>query len=270
MLKTRAIAALIFAPALLALVLLGGLPLQLTCLVLVWLMLWEFLGLTLGPGQVYLKIVGYLFTSVVAQRTVELGPTLPYDLLLPVGTMLLFAAILWRPEPLDRSMHNAAVVIFGAAYCGGLIPYLSRLREIEQSAGWAFMALFCTWGADTGAYFAGRLFGRHKLYPLVSPGKTWEGLVGGLVWGIGVAFLVRHLFGMDLAAHHLVVIGTLAAVIGLIGDLSESLLKRSVSAKDSGTLIPGHGGVLDRFDAVMFAAPAIYIYASVLTYWRGS
>ena len=142
----------------------------------------------------------------------------------------MFIAVLLRPDPIHASISRAGLVAIGAVYAGGLIPYLARLRELPSGMALALMALFCTWGADTGAYFAGRLFGRHKLYPKVSPGKTWEGLGGGILWGIGVAFLVRFLFRMHLDAVHVVAMGVLAACFGLVGDLAESLLKRSVGA----------------------------------------
>jgi phosphatidate cytidylyltransferase len=264
LLKTRVIAALIFAPAVLALVVLGGLALKIACLFLAWLMFWEFASLTLGPSNAWLKVVGYGLVSVVAARTVDLGPAVPFELLLPLGTLVVLAVVLSQPEPIEGSMKRAAFVFLGTAYCGGLIPYLSRLRELEHGAALAIMALFCTWGADTGAYLVGRAFGRHKLYPKVSPGKTWEGLAGGLVFGVGVAFLVRYLFRMELGIVHVAVIGVIGAAFGLVGDLAESLMKRSVGAKDSGTLIPGHGGVLDRFDAVMFVTPAVYAYVALL------
>jgi len=263
-LKARVIAALIFTPAVLGFVVFGGLPLKFGCVALAWLMLREFLSLTLGSGERYAKVTAYLLTTVLALRLSGLLPPWNLELLLPAGVLVLFVAVLAQPLPIEASMRRSAFVLLGAAYTGGLIPYLSRLREIEQGLGFALLALFCTWGADTGAYFVGKNFGKHKLYPKVSPAKSWEGLVGGVSAGIMVAFLVRSLVRMELSIGHTVGIGVLAACLGLLGDLSESLLKRSVGAKDAGTLIPGHGGVLDRFDAVMFVAPALYIYAALL------
>ena len=130
--------------------------------------------------------------------------------------------------------------------------------------GLSLGAIFCTWAADTGAYFAGRAFGRHKLYPKISPGKTVEGAIGGLASAVGAAFLIRFLFDVPMEAAYTAGMGAVAGVAGVIGDLSESLLKRSVGAKDSSRLIPGHGGVLDRFDGVMFAAPALYAYVVIV------
>lgn len=264
MLKTRVIAALIFAPALAALVYGGGLALGIACFIIAMLMMWEYLHMTLGQGEAYLKAVGFALAAVVVASALEWWPAATLSVLWPVTTVVLFLAVLLRPDPIDCSIRRAAFVALGVAYCAGLIPYLARLRALEQGLGFALMALFCTWGADTGAYFSGRLLGRRKLYPKISPSKTVEGVVGGLVASIGVAFLIRALFDMAVSPAHTALIGVIAGTFGVIGDLCESMLKRSVGAKDSSALIPGHGGVLDRFDAVMFVAPALYFYVVLL------
>ena len=279
MLKLRVLAALVFAPPLLVLVWYGRAPLVIATLVMALLMLWEFYRLTLGPGEPYLKLIGYGLGGAIALGTVGLLPAMAIEVAWPLGLLGLFIAILLRPDPIQQSMTRAGLIAVGAIYGGGLIQYLARLRDLPAGLALALMALFCTWGADTGAYFAGRFFGRHKLYPKVSPGKTVEGLVGGLASAVGVAFLVRSLpailptawhqalglvepgYSNGLAAWQLVAIGAIAALLGVAGDLSESMLKRSVGAKDSSNLIPGHGGVLDRFDAVMFVAPGVYVFA---------
>ncbi len=244
------------------LIYLGGLPLAITCAVLSVLMMWEFLQMTLGPGEHYTKAIGYLFAA--ATCTALLGWIDPKIgiLLVPTGTMLLFLAMVVRPQPLELSTKRASLVALGVLYTAGLIPFLALLRDIDPKLGLGLglMALFSTWGSDSGAYFAGRALGRHKLYPSVSPGKTIEGGIGGVLSAIGVAFLVRWMFDMEIALGHTFALGTLAGVFGVVGDLAESLLKRSVGAKDSSKLIPGHGGVLDRFDGVIFVVPAMYVY----------
>ncbi|MBI5508275.1 MAG: phosphatidate cytidylyltransferase [Deltaproteobacteria bacterium] len=264
MLKTRAVAALIFAPLVLGLVIWGATPLALATVVLALLMARELTRLVQAAAPPADRVLTYLGTFAVAWQTAGLPPQGPTGPLVAVGVLLLFVAVLLRPDPIDQSVGRAAAILFAAVYCGALIPYLSRLREVEDGAALAVIALCCTWGADTGAYFAGRAFGRHKLYPKVSPGKTWEGLSGGLVASVGLAFLIRWLFRTELAAPATLILGLIAALCGVAGDLFESLLKRSVGAKDSGTLLPGHGGVLDRFDALMFVAPAVYIYVELV------
>lgn len=266
MLRTRVIAALIFAPALAGLVYLGGLALEIACMIIAILALWEFLELTLGAGQRYAKAFAFVAGILVAASTLGWPYGIPLGTLWPASTLVLMLSVLARPEPIDASIRRTALISLGVAYCAGLIPYLARLRELPDGFAFAFAALFCTWAADTGAYFAGRFLGRHKLYPKISPSKTVEGLVGGLVAAVAAAVAIKVVFHVPIMLVDAVIIGSIAAVFGVAGDLCESMLKRSVGAKDSSTLIPGHGGVLDRFDAVMFVAPAVYLYVDLFVY----
>jgi phosphatidate cytidylyltransferase len=261
---TRTLAALVLAPALLYLVWLGGTPLAVTCLVLVALALWEYQRMMLGAGEVGFKIAGFGAAGAVACAVLGWLPASVAPALLPGATILVLLVALFTPEPIERSTTRAALVLLGVAYAAGLFPFLYRLREVPSlGLGLSLSALFCAWGADTGAYLTGRAIGKHKLYPVISPNKTVEGFVGGLALAIGVAFFIPHLFHYELAAPHLFAIGAIAGVLGVAGDLCESMMKRSVGAKDSSHLIPGHGGVLDRFDAVIFVAPAVYVYVTL-------
>ncbi|HET6345263.1 MAG TPA: phosphatidate cytidylyltransferase, partial [Myxococcota bacterium] len=186
--------------------------------------------------------------------------------LAPAGALLLLTAVLFQPEPMATSIQRAALVALGVVYCAALIPYLAVLRgrpDDSHGLGLCLMALFCTWASDTGAYFAGRTLGRRKLYPKISPSKTVEGGVGGLLTAVAMAFAIRGALHLDLSPLHTGLLGAVSAAFGAVGDLCESMLKRSVGAKDSSKLIPGHGGVLDRFDGVMFAVPAFYIYIAL-------
>jgi phosphatidate cytidylyltransferase len=155
--------------------------------------------------------------------------------------------------------------LFAGVY-GALIGYVVPLRQLGAAsswsgAGWVLMACATTWGGDTGAYFAGRAFGRRKLFPRISPAKTWEGFVGGLFASIAAALVVRALALPQLAVGHALVLGVLGGVGGPVGDLVESMLKRAWGVKDSGKLLPGHGGMLDRVDALMVNAPIVLLYA---------
>jgi len=263
-LSHRVLAALVFAPALFGLIWLGGVALGVTVLFIAWLMLWEFLEMTLGPGESYSKLCGFFLVTVVTLAVLGWWPSHVVAVVVPASVVGLLVAMMLRPIPMERTMIRAGFVSVGVLYSAGLLPFMAVLRENQElGLGLALAALFCTWGADTGAYFVGKAIGRHKLYPRVSPGKTIEGAFGGVAASAGVAFLVRWLFSLDLGQFDVIAIGTLAAVFGLLGDLCESMIKRSVGAKDSSNLIPGHGGVLDRFDGVMFAAPAIWAYAEI-------
>ncbi len=265
MLKTRVIAAAVFTPAILAAVYFGGLPLKITCLSLGIVMMWEFLRMALGPKNHGIKVITYILGGVIALAILGILPMRLLPMLLPGGIMVLAIAVLVKPHPIDVALHRATAMALAVLYGACLIPYLSVLREGPMGLGLALCALFCTWGGDTGAYFSGRAFGKHKLYADVSPNKTIEGAVGGVLTAIIAAFIIRFIFpgALHIGTLHVVGVAVSAAIMGAIGDLCESLFKRSAGIKDASNIIPGHGGVLDRFDAVMFAAPAVYIYATI-------
>jgi phosphatidate cytidylyltransferase len=152
----------------------------------------------------------------------------------------------------------------GILYIGWLLGYAVALRHVDGGRNWLFFALFCTFGSDTAAFFTGRAIGRHKLAPSISPGKTWEGTTGGLLGAVGVGLLFLLDTPVSLAAQLTVwqagALALLVSVFGQMGDLVESLFKRNVGAKDSGRLMPGHGGILDRMDSVVFAIVIVYYW----------
>jgi phosphatidate cytidylyltransferase len=155
-----------------------------------------------------------------------------------------------------------AATVAGTLYAGFLPTFLPLLkRDFGAASGeLVVFVLFVTWIADTGAYAAGRAFGQRKLYPAISPGKTWAGAIGGLLGAIGAAAAVKLWRLPELGWVDVAVLAGPGAVLGQLGDLVESMIKRSSGAKDSGGLLPGHGGILDRIDAVLFFAPLVYLY----------
>jgi len=160
----------------------------------------------------------------------------------------------------EHAPTRTAHAVTGCLYAGlGLAP-IAALRVGPSGLQWVISALVITWANDTCAYFAGRLLGRHKLHPAVSPNKTWEGFLGGAVGSVAGMFVARWVVFHGLTTVDCVALGLLGAVLGPLGDLCESLLKRAHGVKDSGMLIPGHGGLLDRVDALLFNAPAVYLY----------
>lgn len=166
---------------------------------------------------------------------------------------------------------NKARYLRAAGFCLGVVyvvvsfSYLVRLFTLEHFRFWIFLVLASTFLGDTFAYFAGRSFGKRKLAPTISPGKTNAGLWGALLGGIVGAMVVRILFWPEAPLLQTLLIGLFVALIGAMGDLSESLIKRAFSVKDSGNLIPGHGGLLDRLDGLMFTAPFVYS----ASHWMG-
>ncbi len=166
---------------------------------------------------------------------------------------LLVAALLQRGE-LAQAPRSAALAALAWGYAGLLPAAVVALRE---GAGWEWVVLLfvVTWANDTLAYFAGRFLGKRPLAPRISPKKTWEGFWGGAAGSVLGALAVKALFIPELSVPAAVLVGAGGAVLGPLGDLSESMLKRAAGVKDSGRVIPGHGGLLDRIDAVLFVAP---------------
>jgi phosphatidate cytidylyltransferase len=157
-----------------------------------------------------------------------------------------------------------ALTISGGLYVGWLLSHFVALRALPYGLAWTALALLATWASDSGAYFLGRAIGRHKLCPTLSPGKTWEGIAGGLIGGLLaggiVGALAMHWVGAIGVLQGLAV-GGIAAVMAPFGDLAISMMKREAGVKDSGALIPGHGGMLDRTDSLMSVAVATYYFA---------
>ena len=172
---------------------------------------------------------------------------------------------LFRFRDIPSVASRYAATVLGIVYAGFLTTYLAKLKLIDPNQGGdtVVIVLLVAWIADTGGYFAGRFLGKAKLYEAVSPKKTWAGAWGGLAGSVlGVAVLKLGFAGW-LSWIDVLAIAIPGGILGQMGDLSESLIKRSVGVKDSGALLPGHGGLLDRIDAVLFIAPYVYAYLIV-------
>jgi phosphatidate cytidylyltransferase len=184
--------------------------------------------------------------------------------LLFVGFSLLF---LFRVRSIDTAAREVAFAMLAFLYIPFLLMHLVQLRQTPFGIQWMFVIMLIVMTNDSAAYYTGSAFGRHRLYPLVSPKKSIEGAVGGLVGSLGGTLLAKFTFFPQLTFEDAAVTALVIGVVGQAGDLFESLLKRSFGVKDSGTIIPGHGGVLDRLDSILFAAPITYYY--VLFFFRG-
>ena len=156
-----------------------------------------------------------------------------------------------------------SALITGMHYIGLTLSYLLVIRGLPEGALLIFFVVLVTWAGDTGAYVAGKSLGRHALAPAISPKKTYEGLAGGLVFACLLALIAREWFLPRLSPGDCLLLSLLLTAAGLAGDLAESAVKRSAGIKDSGALIPGHGGMLDRLDSLLFTAPVFYYYVTV-------
>jgi phosphatidate cytidylyltransferase len=183
-------------------------------------------------------------------------------------TAMLIAAMAaaLRRNDREHALTRMAVTVFGVLYVSWLGSHLILIRELPRAVGLGYAAGFplviavftMTWCCDTGAYVAGRLFGRHKLLPAISPGKTVEGAVGGVVFSIAGILVAGLIVDIPFSLTTAVALAVVASVTGQVGDLAESLIKRDAGIKDSSRAIPGHGGILDRFDSLLFTAPVLY------------
>jgi phosphatidate cytidylyltransferase len=191
---------------------------------------------------------------------------------LAVAAMALLVLNLFRPGPIERAPHRVAASALAWLYCGVLISTVVGLR-IHFGFGWVILAFVVSWLNDTLAYFGGRFFGKTPFFPKVSPKKTWEGFAGGALGSVLGALGTKAVFlalpqpsgeTFQLSWVGCVGLGLGASVLGPLGDLSESMLKRAAGVKDSGNLIPGHGGMLDRIDALLFITPWIYLWATLV------
>lgn len=168
-----------------------------------------------------------------------------------------------RAEPVEGADRRLAWLVAGPIYIGGTLSTLILLHLQEDGGRWVILSMIFAFGSDTAAYFAGKLMGKHRLYPVVSPNKTVEGAIGGLLGGVAGALAAHFWFLPALPLWEGVVLALLAAAVGQLGDLCVSLIKRSCGVKDSGAILPGHGGLLDRVDALAFTSVVTWGYVAL-------
>jgi phosphatidate cytidylyltransferase len=230
----------------------------------------EFFRITGVVKALPLFIAGLLFTVLFI-----IYPHFHCNWNVPPLTILLMAAVVLTPISLlfmqskEGLFQSWAWLLGGILYIGWLLGLLVALRIEpgtaafpEAGRNFLFLALFTTFGSDTAAYFVGKAIGRHKMAPHISPGKTWEGAAAGLLGGVIITllFIIDTPLQLPLSYWQAIVLGLLISFFGQCGDLVESLLKRNFGVKDSGTLMPGHGGLLDRLDSILFAGVVVYLY----------
>ena len=228
-------------------------------LVVAGLALTEYVNLTLAAASRRLRAC-VVVVGVGLAAALYLRPELALVWVL-AAVVAVSTAVLLEPGDLGAAGARLGLAGFGVVYLGALPASLALLhRDAAHGAVWVCAAIAVTFGNDTGAYFAGRALGRHKLYPAISPAKTVEGAVGGLAAGLGILLAGHATLAPTMTVADCLLIAGPAAVLGPVGDLVESMIKRSAGAKDSGKLLPGHGGMLDRIDALLFVSAWVYVY----------
>ena len=227
------------------------------------LALYEFL--VLGRRKGYdIPVVLCLLVALFIMAAFVLEPV-SVEIGVFIALLVIPGSYVFGMKNIDEALPSSAVAVLATLYVGMLGGSLIRLRnDFETGPQLVAFLLFVVWLGDAGAYYVGKSLGKHKLSPRISPKKTVEGLAGGIVASAVAATVIHFVFLPELPLLHAMVIGPILAVAGVIGDLAESMWKRSAAVKDSGTLIPGHGGFLDRFDSILFTAPILYIYWALL------
>jgi phosphatidate cytidylyltransferase len=212
-------------------------------------------------GGAALFTIFYFATPDPAQQRLDVHTMVMVLIVLTIGTLI---AMTLRGAPFDKMIASAGATILGVLYVVLLGGHLVALRTgFEQPLSAHLLSFFflVLMGSDTGAYYTGRAIGKHKLAPTISPGKTWEGVAGGVLAAFALAAVAHFWFFKELPLKWALPLAGVMAILGILGDLTESALKRGAGAKDAAKILPGHGGVLDRLDSLLFNAPLIYYFA---------
>ena len=272
--RPRALSAIALVPVLLIVLALGGAFLAAAIALVTVLAARETFALLSSAGHPTLPVLGTVLALTVILDAAFPGVLEGSGLLLvAIGIVLVSVASFSRPDPRD-GLATWMATIFGALYVSLLafvvrlghaapaVPTDAPLAGLGPERGWILLLVLAVWSYDTGAFLVGRRFGRERFLEHISPSKTYAGLVGGVVATTVVVGAV--LAGLGHPPSHALILGPLTALAAQAGDLAESMLKRAANAKDSSTLIPGHGGMLDRVDSFLFAAPVVTLYVVAL------
>jgi phosphatidate cytidylyltransferase len=298
-LTKRIVFGVVAAPVAIAIVLYGGWPLAALLAITSALGAWEFFRMAHASGLTPLDDLGIAIAGIVPLvvharylRLYDPDATIGVGSLAMVVLLVLLAVTIWARGVNGKPLGAVATTVFGIAYTGCALSYGyairyhdyafapatlhvgSRAVDVPSGGLLLLLPLLATWASDIGAYAFGRTLGRNKLIPSVSPGKTVEGAIGGLVASVVVAwaysrFVLRpdaHL-GFRWEPVGIIAFGVLVSVAAQVGDLAESLLKREAGVKDSSHIIPGHGGILDRFDSLLFVMPIAFVVLGALLTW---
>lgn len=267
MLRTRALSAVAIVIPVAVLLWLGDLAWLAGIVAVAALGVHEFAAAMRQNGRRPLAAMGWGL-AVALPCAAYADPTL--TLMLPVLVLAVAGSLVFtlaRPH-LEGALDDWALSLSGMLYVTLLLAYFVALRQVDRGLQWILLALLCTWACDSAAYLVGRAIGKHLFAPRISPKKTWEGVVGGIAAAMAAGLLAVPLVGAHPVAALL--LGGGVAAVAVVGDLAESFIKRQFGIKDFGTLIPGHGGVLDRVDSLLFAVPFVYYVYLTLAFVGGS
>ena len=264
MLRQRVLSAVVFVPIIFASIWFGNPWFSIVVAVAALLGVIEFYAMVAHKGWQPLTFFGtlwtlfFIFNAYYAHSYSSESTWLLVTLVLVTSAVALSLLwVLFLRSPGEKVLITWTSSLTGIFYLGWLLSYWVLIM-VFYGRDWVLLALFSTFAVDTTAYFVGRALGRHKMAPTISPGKTWEGAVGGLVGAIVAVIALAFLLDIDISYSEMVILGFLIAVFAQLGDLAESKLKRSMGVKEAGNLIPGHGGILDRLDSIVFTGVVVY------------
>jgi len=263
MLRQRIITAVIALPVLIAAIWFGKSWFTLFIAIAAILSSLEFYRLASHSKTQPMTYFGVVWTLLFV-----LSPHCPSNVTTPLLiTSAIVIPLIWLlfRSSKDQAFNNWAWTIAGILYIGMLFSYWIAIRGLESGREWVLCGILIVCVNDISAFFTGRAWGKHSLAPSISPAKTWEGAIGGLLGSIIGSFIVIIAFSLPLNYWQIALLGFTISVLAQLGDLVESLLKRNTGTKDSGKLMPGHGGILDRADSILFSGFAIYYTALLIT-----
>lgn len=246
----RVVSALVMLPIAISIILMGGMAYYGLVMLLTVLILYEWNGICEGKAFNAVFVLQTIFALLLIYSLIRAEYLALYFYLVPAG-LLIVAALYYKMK--------LKFALLGTAYA--LLPALSLIWLRQNHDGWIVLwMMIIVWSMDTGAYFAGKSIGGPKMSPTISPNKTWAGLIGGAVTAVVFGLIAAHYFNLGFSMSFLMPAAAVLAIWSQIGDLAESALKRHFDVKDSGAIIPGHGGIMDRVDGVVFAAPAVALF----------
>jgi len=252
---------------------LGFLPFFMFVAFLAILGLIEFYGLANKMGYSCNKVLGIILSIIIScMFFLSKGnfSFAKYEIFLPIAFsgffLILFSTSIFlnKRKSLEEIFLNSAVTITGVFYVSWLLNHLILVRELPvYGKSYVFILFFCVWALDIFAYIFGMRYGKHRLAERISPKKSVEGAISGFMFAVISSVLFNYIFKTNLGLTNSLYIGIIIGIFGQIGDLFESLIKRAAGEKDSGNILPGHGGVLDRFDSIIFTAPLFYYFIKI-------
>ncbi|OGO60053.1 MAG: hypothetical protein A2Z36_01810 [Chloroflexi bacterium RBG_19FT_COMBO_48_23] len=261
MLRHRILTAVIGLPLLVAIIWFGEPWFTILIAAMAVLGSWEFYRMTRQSNIQPITYFGMVWVLLFV-----INPHCPYHLTVPfLITSAIVIPLIWLlfRSPREQAFANWAWTIAAILYIGWMLSYWVELRSLEAGKELVFWAMFTTFASDTSAFFVGRAWGKHALAPSISAGKTWEGAIGGLLASIVISLILGIIFPLPFSYWQIALLGCIISLFAQFGDLVESLLKRNAGVKDAGNLMPGHGGILDRLDSLIFTGVIVY-YCVVL------